>query len=78
MQLMRYLLLAITVGLLVLNVATAQACDPNYPDVCIPPAPPDLDCRDIEFKNFRVLPADPHHFDGDDDGIGCEIPPRVS
>jgi len=73
MQLMRYLLLAITVGLLVLNVATAQACDPSYLDVCIPP-PPDLDCTDITFKNFRVLPDDPHRFDGDRDGIGCEVP----
>ncbi|HKZ99355.1 MAG TPA: thermonuclease family protein [Thermoplasmata archaeon] len=47
-------------------------CDPSYPDVCIPPPPPDLDCPDIEFQNFRVLPPDPHRFDGDGDGIGCE------
>jgi len=47
-------------------------CDPSYPDVCIPPPPPDLDCSDIPYRNFRVLPPDPHHFDGDGDGIGCE------
>ncbi|HEX9341884.1 MAG TPA: thermonuclease family protein [Thermoplasmata archaeon] len=47
-------------------------CDPSYPDLCIPPPPPDLDCADIPYRNFRVLPPDPHHFDGDADGIGCE------
>jgi micrococcal nuclease len=47
-------------------------CDPSYPDVCIPPAPPDLDCGDISFRRFRVLPPDPHRFDGDNDGVGCE------
>src|SRR2546427_5600363 len=39
-------------------------CDPSYPDVCIPPPPPDLDCPDIPYRNFRVLPPDPHNFDG--------------
>jgi micrococcal nuclease len=47
-------------------------CDPSYPDVCIPPPPPDLDCADIPYRNFRVVGRDPHHFDGDHDGIGCE------
>jgi len=47
-------------------------CDPAYPTVCIPPPPPDLDCADIPFRNFRVLPPDPHNFDGDHNGIGCE------
>jgi len=47
-------------------------CDPAYPDVCIPPPPPDLDCADIIYRNFRVLPPDPHHFDGNGNGIGCE------
>lgn len=50
----------------------APNCDPSYPDVCIPPPPPDLDCGDIPYKNFKVLPPDPHRFDGDKDGIGCE------
>jgi endonuclease YncB( thermonuclease family) len=47
-------------------------CDPSYPDVCIPPPPPDLDCKDIPYRNFRVVGADPHRFDGNNDGIGCE------
>lgn len=58
-----------------LPTLTAQPlpdCDPSYPDFCIPPPPPDLDCRDIPQKNFTVLPPDPHRFDGDGDGIGCE------
>ena len=51
---------------------TEKNCHPSYPDVCIPPPPPDLNCPDIPYKNFRVLPPDPHRFDGDKDGIGCE------
>jgi len=47
-------------------------CDPSYPDVCIPPSPPDLDCGDISFRRFTVVPPDPHRFDGDHNGIGCE------
>jgi hypothetical protein len=47
-------------------------CDPSYPDVCIPSPPPYLHCRDIPYRNFRVLPPDPHGFDGNHNGIGCE------
>ena len=47
-------------------------CDSSYPDVCIPPPPPDLDCPQITHRNFRVVGADPHRFDSDRDGIGCE------
>ena len=47
-------------------------CDSSYPDVCIPPYPPDLDCGEIIHKRFTVLQPDPHRFDGDKDGIGCE------
>ena len=49
-----------------------QNCDSSYPDFCIPSSPPDLDCGDISQKNFTVLQPDPHRFDGDKDGIGCE------
>ncbi len=52
--------------------ATKQSCDSSYPDVCIPPYPPDLDCGEITYSNFRVIGSDPHGFDGDNDGIGCE------
>ncbi len=52
------------------------ACAPSYPTVCIPPPPPDLDCGDISYRRFvvrwNVANPDPHHFDGDRDGIGCE------
>src|SRR2546426_4779291 len=47
-------------------------CDSAYPDVSIPPPPPDLDCKDVPYRRFRVLPPDPHHFDLDGDGIGSE------
>lgn len=47
-------------------------CSPSYPNVCIPPPPPDLDCGDIPYKRFQVLSPDPHNFDRDGDGIGCE------
>jgi endonuclease YncB( thermonuclease family) len=48
-------------------------CDPSYPDVCIPTYPPDLDCGDVDFTYFRVEGSDPHGFDGDKDGVGCEL-----
>ena len=50
----------------------ALSCDESYPDVCIAPYPPDLDCGEIGFSNFRVDGSDPHGFDRDNDGIGCE------
>jgi len=40
--------------------------------VCLPPPPPDLDCSEIPYRNFKVLPPDPHNFDSDGNGIGCE------
>lgn len=49
------------------------SCDPSYPAVCIPPYPPDLDCGEIQYSNFRVVPPDPHGFDNDKDGTGCEV-----
>lgn len=48
------------------------ACDPAYPDACIPPPPPDLDCGDVAARSFQVLAPDPHRFDSNGDGIGCE------
>ena len=47
-------------------------CDPSYPGICIPPPPPDLDCADVPQKSFRVIGDDPHGFDADSDGVGCE------
>lgn len=48
-------------------------CDfTSYPDFCIPPAPPNLNCDDVNGKDFTVFPPDPHGFDRDKDGEGCE------
>ena len=52
--------------------ATGSGTFTSYPDFCIPSPPPDLDCKDIPQKRFTVLQPDPHRFDGDKDGIGCE------
>ena len=47
-------------------------CDVSYPDFCIPSSPPDLNCGDVTQKKFTVMQPDPHGFDEDKDGIGCE------
>jgi micrococcal nuclease len=57
------------------TVDGGSACDAAYPDVCIPPGPPagaDLDCSDVTYRRFPVSPPDPHSFDADGNGIGCE------
>jgi micrococcal nuclease len=54
------------------HTAVGGVCDAAYPGVCIPPPPPDLDCADVPYRGFRVLAPDPHRFDGDRDGRGCE------
>ncbi len=52
--------------------AKPASCDPSYPDVCIPPPPPDLDCIHVPFKNFKVISPDTHGLDEDGNGIGCD------
>lgn len=47
-------------------------CDASYPDFCIPPPPPDLDCPDVGRQDFTVRQPDPHGFDGNRDGVGCQ------
>ncbi len=54
------------------EVMSAQTCDDSYPDVCIVPCPPYLNCGDIIFSNFRVIQSDLHGFDTDYDRICCE------
>jgi len=46
----------------------------SYPGagICIPKAPPIITCDDIEFTHFTVFPPDPHGFDPDGNGVGCE------
>ena len=55
---------------------TPTNCHASYPDFCIPPPPPDLDCANFTQRRFRVLwnvpDPDPHRLDGDRDGIACE------
>ena len=45
----------------------------RVPGCAHPPPPPDTDCADIPFRRSQVLPAHPHNFDGDHNGIGCYI-----
>lgn len=75
--------LAIAILLAMLTTGWAEdeeyslTCDPSYPTVCIPLYPPDLDCNEIPYRDFDVSDPDPHGFDADYDGVGCEFwPPR--
>lgn len=52
-------------------IGIASGCDPSYPELCLPSFP-DLDCADVGARRFTVYPPDPHGFDGDYDGVGCE------
>lgn len=77
MKILWYLFLAIAMMIVLIGLAqpiqAQSSCDPSYPDFCLAPPPPDLDCKDVSYRNFRVLPPDPHGFDGDLDGVGCEV-----
>lgn len=59
-----------------LDFLSDSQCDPNYTNVCLPSAP-DLNCSDLMdwMKPVTVLHVgenpDPHHLDGNHDGIGC-------
>ena len=48
------------------------SCNPSYPTICLPVSGPDLNCTDIQARNFKVLPPDPYGLDGDHNGVGCE------
>jgi endonuclease YncB( thermonuclease family) len=49
---------------------TGGNCDPNYTP-CVPNVSYDLDCPDIGFS-VTVIGSDPHGFDREGDGRGCE------
>lgn len=63
---------AVKYGCIQVSKETTDNCNPSYPDFCIPYSPPNLDCKDIPQKNFTVLQPDPHRFDVNKNGIGCE------
>ena len=52
------------------QVPAQSGCDPNYTP-CVPLVNYDLDCADIGHS-VTVIGGDPHGFDGDGDGYGCE------
>lgn len=57
----------------IVEVASSDPkCDPSYPDICIASPPPDLDCGDVPYNDIKVVGNDPHGFDREGDGIGCE------
>ena len=60
-----FILATVIAVFLIHPVLAHPNCEDAYLDVCIPPSPPDLDCDDIEYRDFRVLPSDPHEFDDD-------------
>jgi hypothetical protein len=50
-------------------------CDPSYPELCIPPGSADLNCDyvyGLGMSHITVYAPDPHDFDGNGDGVGCE------
>lgn len=59
-----------------LDFLSDPQCDPNYTNVCLP-SEPDLNCSDLMdwMKPVTVLHVgenpDPHHLDGNHDGLGC-------
>jgi hypothetical protein len=54
------------------QAASKQNCDAAYPDFCISQSLSNLKCQDVKQHNFKVLPPDPHNFDRNKDGVGCE------
>lgn len=79
MGIRRLAALAVVISLLAVVVAGCGAagvaseegsCDPNY-SPCVPDVAYDLDCGDLGYS-VQVVGGDPHGFDRDDDGIGCE------
>lgn len=69
------LVVAVCAGMTVAGgpVSAQTSCDPAYPDFCIPPTweVGILDCAAIGATDFTVYDPDPHGFDPDYDGLGC-------
>jgi Flp pilus assembly pilin Flp len=51
------------------------SCDASYQGVCVPPAPPDLNCADVVAMGIpvpiTVVGNDPHALDENGDGLAC-------
>lgn len=47
-----------------------DTCLPQYRGACVPPPPPDLDCKDLPGP-VTVKGDDPHRLDSDGDGVAC-------
>jgi hypothetical protein len=54
-----------------ITISVLPPCDPSYPDICLTPRGPDIDCADLTARAFRVLEPDPYDLDLNDDGYGC-------
>jgi|GEM_PF-3013574 len=52
---------------------TPGTCDARYQNTCIPISAGDLDCADITARDFDAAGSDPHNFDGNNNGQGCEV-----
>jgi hypothetical protein len=53
------------------TITILPPCHPSYPDICLAPRGPDIDCEDIDVFRIRVLPPDPYDLDVNGDGLGC-------
>jgi micrococcal nuclease len=60
----------------ILPIVPSSNCEDSYPTLCIAIGSADIDCGEIAARRFQVVwdvpNPDPHGFDGDGDGIGCE------
>lgn len=67
-------IVALGLALPAANGGAQTACDPAYPSLCLAPVwqAGDLDCADVAASWFPVSAPDPHGFDADRDGVGCE------
>jgi hypothetical protein len=61
------------IGMLGGSAEAGKKCHRSYRfnGVCIRGGA-DLDCDQVPYSNFKVVGSDPHGFDGDNDGRGCE------
>ncbi len=55
---------------LISQPSSSGNCAAGY-SPCVPSYPPDLDCADVNGP-IRITGSDPHGFDADGDGFGCD------